>query len=124
MCNDDEKCRLCRSQHLNTFDDGPGDARPDNTAAIAALKAGDLAGVCKQAINVFESATALAGVRDIRRRMEACHPLCSQMTGSGSCVFAIFEDEKSADACREALEKDYPNTFVCVPCAGIDIPFA
>ena len=99
-------------------------ARPDNTAAIAALEAGDLPGVCRQAINVFESATELAGVADIRRRMEQFNPLCSQMTGSGSCVFAVFEDEKLANACLAALEKDYPNAVVCVPCGGIDIPFA
>lgn len=95
-------------------------ARPDNAAAIAALEQGDLAGVCRQAVNVFESATQLAGVADIRRRMEAFNPLCSQMTGSGSCVFAIFEDEDAADACLTELLNDYPTAFICHPCDGID----
>lgn len=90
-------------------------ARPDNAAAIQALEVGDLAGVCKQAINVFESATQLEGVKDIRRRMEKYHPLCSQMTGSGSCVFAIFDDSETAHKCLEELEKAYPSAFVCVP---------
>ena len=94
-------------------------ARPDNAAAIAALEAGDLPGVCKQAINVFESATELEGVKDIRRRMEQYQPLCSQMTGSGSCVFAIFEDEDAAEACLENLQADYPTAFICYPCGGI-----
>lgn len=94
-------------------------ARPDNTAAIKALENGDLAGVCQQAVNVFESATQLPGVQDIRRRMEQFNPLCSQMTGSGSCVFAIFEDEKIAKACLEDLQKDYPTAFVCSPCRGV-----
>ena len=94
-------------------------ARPDNAAAIKALDAGDLAGVCKQAINVFESATQLEGVRDIRRRMEAFHPLCSQMTGSGSCVFAIFDDIQTARACLDELQKDYPTAFLCGPGKGV-----
>ena len=94
-------------------------ARPDNTAAIAALKAGNLNGVCEQAVNVFESATRLEGVKNIRRRMEASHPLCSQMTGSGSCVFAVFTNPVAATDCQLALKKDYPSTFVCRPCAGI-----
>ena len=94
-------------------------ARPDNTAAIQALKEGDLAGVCAQAVNVFESATQLEGVRDIRRRMEQYAPLCSQMTGSGSCVFAIFADEAAAQACLADLHKDYPTATVCRPCGGI-----
>ena len=94
-------------------------ARPDNDAAIAALQAGDLQGVCAQAINVFESATELAGVKDIRRRMEQYNPLCSQMTGSGSCVFAIFDNDEAAEACVEDLKKDYPTAFICDPCEGI-----
>ena len=94
-------------------------ARPDNAAAIAALEAGDLPGVCAQAINVFEVATELEGVKDIRRRMAAFQPLCSQMTGSGSCVFAIFEDEDAAEACLENLQADYPTAFICYPCGGI-----
>lgn len=94
-------------------------ARPDNAAAIAALENGDLKGVCGQAVNVFEAATQLEGVLDIRRRMEQFHPLCSQMTGSGSCVFAIFEDEEAADACLEDLQANYPTAFLCYPCGGI-----
>ena len=94
-------------------------ARPDNAAAIAALKAGDLPGVCAQAVNVFESATELAGVKDIRRRMEQYNPLCSQMTGSGSCVFAIFDNDEAAEACVEDLKKDYPTAFICHPCDGV-----
>lgn len=93
--------------------------RPDHRAAIAALEAGDLAGVCRQAVNVFESATQLEGVADIRRRMETYHPLCSQMTGSGSCVFAVFEDENAAEACLEHLQADYPTAFICHPCDGV-----
>ncbi len=93
--------------------------RPDNAAAIAALEAGDLAGVCKQAVNVFETATRLQGVADIRQRMQTFSPLCSQMTGSGSCVFAIFEDSATAEACVVHLQKDYPTAFVCRPCDGI-----
>ena len=94
-------------------------ARPDNAAAITALERGDLAGVCAQAVNVFEAATQLEGVKDIRRRMEQHNPLCSQMTGSGSCVFAIFEDDASAQACLAELQTRYPTAFVCRPCGGV-----
>jgi 4-diphosphocytidyl-2C-methyl-D-erythritol kinase len=75
--------------------------------------------VCRQAVNVFEVATELDGVRDIRRRMEQYNPLCSQMTGSGSCVFAIFADEDAAEACLADLQTAYPTAFICYPCNGI-----
>ena len=94
-------------------------ARPDNAAAIAALEAGNLAGVCRQAVNVFESATRLEGVGDIRQRMEQYNPLCSQMTGSGSCVFALFEDKETAEACLADLQEEYPTAFRCSPCRGV-----
>lgn len=95
--------------------------RPDHEAVKMALCKRDLHALCAQAVNVFEDATELKGVKDIRRRMEAFAPLCSQMTGSGSCVFAIFEDEKAAKACVEELKKDYPTVFVCQPCDGVVI---
>ena len=86
---------------------------------MAALERGDLAGVCAQAVNVFEVATHLEGVADIRRRMQPFSPLCSQMTGSGSCVFAVFAAEEQAQACLDALQKHYPAAFICHPCQGI-----
>ena len=93
--------------------------RPDHEAVKRALCARDLPALCTQVINVFEDATELEGVKDIRRRMEAFAPLCSQMTGSGSCVFAIFEDEDTAKACLEELQKTYPTAFLCHPCEGV-----
>lgn len=92
--------------------------RPDHRAALTALEQGDLAGVCAQAINVFEAATHLEGVADIRRRMEAFSPLCSQMTGSGSCVFAVFASQERAEACLAAVQAVYPTAFLCHPCGG------
>ena len=94
---------------------------PDHGVVKQALAAGDLHALCGQAINVFDEATELAGVRDIRRRMDAFAPLCSQMTGSGSCVFAIFADEATATACVEELKTTYPTAFVCKPCDGVII---
>ena len=95
--------------------------RPDNAEAIACLYAGDLVGVCAQAVNVFEVATQLEGVRDIRRRMEAYSPLCSRMTGSGSCVFAVFADEEAAARCLDDLRQDLATAFLCRPCGGVVI---
>ncbi len=95
--------------------------RPDHEAVKTALCKRDLRALCQQAVNVFEVATELKGVKDIRRRMEAFSPLCSQMTGSGSAVFAVFEDEDAAKACVEELKTDYPTAFVCHPCDGVVI---
>ena len=94
---------------------------PDHTAALAALTAGDLPGVCRQVENVFEEVTALPGVQAIRQTMVTCSPLCSRMTGSGSAVFAVFADRQQAEACAARLENACPTVFLCRPCAGVEI---
>ncbi len=94
--------------------------RPDHTALLAALRQGDLAGVCRAGANVFEEALALSSVAAIRDRMAAHRPLLCQMTGSGSAVFAVFPPARAADAtaCRDDLARDWPGAFLCAPCAG------
>lgn len=100
------------------LDEAPVSVRPDNTAAVAALRRGDLDGMCREVCNVFEAATALDGVRAIRARMAAFSPLAAQMTGSGSAVFALFSEQAQAQACAEALAREFPVAFVCRPCDG------
>lgn len=100
------------------LDAAPMTARPDNAAATAALRQGDLVGVCKAMSNVFEAATALDGVCAIRARMATFSPLSSMMTGSGSAVFAVFTDEKTANDCAKMLAREFPTAFVCRPCRG------
>ena len=100
------------------IDREPITRHPDNRAVRDALCRGDLGAVCAEVFNVFEPATALDGVLAIRRRMEEFSPLASQMTGSGSAVFAIFDDADRATACADALAQEQPVAFVCRPCDG------
>lgn len=100
------------------LDNAPISQHPDNVAVANALSRGDLDGVCAGVFNVFEPATAIDGVTVIRRRMAQFHPLASQMTGSGSAVFAIFDNADKAQACADALGRDFPVAFTCRPCDG------
>lgn len=100
------------------LDRAPIANHPDHPAMLAALRRGDLDGVCAGVFNVFEPATALDGVLTIRRQMEQFSPLASQMTGSGSAVFAIFDDAERAKACADTLAREHPVAFVCRPCDG------
>ena len=100
------------------LDRAPMLIHPDNCAVRDALSQGDLGGVCAGVFNVFEPATALDGVTAIRRRMAQFSPLASQMTGSGSAVFAIFDDADRAQACADALAGEFPVAFVCRPSRG------
>lgn len=103
------------------IDREPLASRPNHALAIPAWEQGDLLGVCRQVYNVFEPATAIAGVQAIRQVMEGYGPLAAQMTGSGSAVFAIFDDENVAQACCRTLAAEFPVAFVCRPCSGCRI---
>ncbi len=100
------------------LDRAPIPQHPDNPAVVDALHRGDLGSVCAGVFNVFEPATAIDGVAAIRRRMTEFSPLASQMTGSGSAVFAIFDNAAQAGACADALAGEFPVAFVCRPCGG------
>ena len=102
-----------------TLDSSPVRHRPDHPAALAALQENDPAALWKQVINVFEPALALPGVAAIRREMADFAPLASQMTGSGSAVFGLFDDPQTAQRCAAQLSDRFPVAFVCTPCAGM-----
>lgn len=100
------------------IDSRPIERYAGHPAMLDAMRAGDLYGICRGVYNVFEPATAIDGVRVLRERMAAYAPLAVQMTGSGSAVFAVFDDDAAALACADALQGDYAYARVCRPCGG------
>lgn len=83
---------------------------PDNAGLIEALRAGDLAGVCRRMYNVFEDVDdrRLRTVKEIKSRLLDCGALGAVMTGTGSAVFGVYRpgalpDDKTI----RALRKEY-----------------
>lgn len=82
--------------------------RPDTQGAIAALEAGDLAGVARRMYNVFEDALPErqhARVNDIKNVLIQCGALGASMSGTGPTAFGLFDDEGLAQEARERLEE-------------------
>ena len=85
-------------------------------AAVDALQRADFAALEATLSNDFDEPVAaaypdVARARAALARAGAARPLLS---GSGSCVFALFENEAAARACREALDGDgVAAAFVC-----------
>jgi 4-diphosphocytidyl-2-C-methyl-D-erythritol kinase len=90
---------------------------PDNDAMEQAIISGDAGAIAKEIYNVFDPVVSedhpeIEHIKGICR----CHgALAVQMTGSGSVVFAVMPDQKSAEAARMELEKTYPQAFVAEP---------
>ena len=90
---------------------------PDNDAMEAAIAACDLTSIAREIYNVFDPVVSedhpeISHIKDV---CNAHGALASQMTGSGSVVFAIMPDEKSAQNVMEELKKTYSQVFLCEP---------
>ena len=82
---------------------------PDTNGIISALESGDLTKLSRRMYNVFEDVPdrKLGTISAIKSTMLDCGALGSIMTGTGSAVFGIFPDEKSAENACEELKKEY-----------------
>ena len=79
--------------------------RPDTQGAVAALEAGDLAGVARRLYNVFENALPerqRTRVNDIKNTMIQCGALGASMSGTGPTAYGLFDDKSAA---RQAVER-------------------
>lgn len=90
-------------------------SRPDTDGAIAALKAGDLAGVARRMYNVFEDALPerqRARVAGIKKVLIECGALGANMSGSGPTAFGIFDDRALAEEAFRQLDHKGQETFL------------
>ncbi len=93
---------------------------PDTVGILNALGQGQLKEICRRMYNVFEDVDdrRLRTVSEIKSLMLDSGALGAIMTGTGSAVFGIFQQEDKAEIASELLKKDY--NFACtakpVPC--------
>ncbi len=78
----------------------PLNKHPETAKALLALKRGDLSSLSGLLFNALEPVTGAMApeIAQIKAGLIARGALGASMTGSGSCVFGVFQDEKSACA--------------------------
>ncbi len=92
--------------------------RPDTAGVVAALGAGDLAGVARRMYNVFEDVLErrrAAEIGAIKAALIDCGALGTSMSGSGPSVFGLFDRLDSAQAACARLRESYRDVFLCGP---------
>ena len=97
--------------------------RPDTKGVISAIVNGDVRGMAMRMHNVFEevlqtgrdTVNAAKGILYDNGALGAC------MTGTGSAVFGVFDEEKKAQSAVSALKAEYPEVFLCRPTPEIKI---
>lgn len=80
---------------------------PDNNRFLYAAVHSDYHDMCRYGANVFEQAVEVYDRADIKSIMRSNGAGLSMMTGSGSAVFGIFNDESEAKKCFEILKEKY-----------------
>lgn len=103
-----------------TYDKLQGIKHPDIDMLVNAINNGEkFSSLCG---NVLELTAFLATVDEIKETMIELGAENSVMTGSGSAVFGIFDNEKLAEKCCENLKKSGLFATVSVPTeCGIEI---
>lgn len=99
------------------IDASPIKAHPDTAGIIKALHEGKLTDICRRMYNVFETVDdrRMRTVSEIKNKLLDFGALGSIMTGTGSAVFGIFNNEASAEKAKAELKKDYRFCYVAEP---------
>ena len=92
---------------------------PDTPGLLQAMEQGRLREICMRMYNVFEDVPdrRMRTVREIKGTLLDHGALGAMMTGTGSAVFGVFDDEEKAGAARAVLGKEYRFCAVAKPVA-------
>ena len=90
------------------LDSAPVRIHPDTQGLLAAVEAGDLHALCRRMYNVFEEVDdrRLRTVAELKGRLLDHKALGAMMTGTGSAVFGVFQEEGCAREACEALRRE------------------
>ena len=91
---------------------------PDCDRQEAAIRAGDLPGLCAAAGNALEHCSGATETPAIRALLDEHGARTSLMTGSGAAVFGVFDAEDKAQAAAEALRARYKQVYLARPDRG------
>lgn len=90
---------------------------PDTAGLLDALARGELQSVAMRMYNVFEDVlpSKPGNVAEIKRTLLNCGALGAVMTGTGSAVFGLFDDERAAKSAKAQLSAQYADVFLAKP---------
>lgn len=90
---------------------------PDNDAMEQAIRHGDLSAIAREIYNIFDPVVSEdhPEIGHIKALCNAHGAMASQMTGSGSVVYALMPDVQSAEKAMAELKKNYLQVFIAEP---------
>ncbi len=87
----------------------------DTAAFVDTLENSGIKDMCAGMFNALEFAAQEEQIENAKKKLNAAGALGSLMTGSGSAVFGVFEDNKKAQYALGEIKKDYAQAWICDP---------
>ena len=95
------------------YDKNPIKARPEPEKLLNALKNGNLTEAAGELYNIFELLDNVQAIEEIKQALTNAGALGAALSGSGSAVYGIFPERKTALFAADKL--DYPIRIVTEP---------
>ncbi len=95
---------------------------PQTDAAVAAIRRGDVGALCGLMSNVLQAVSGRLRpeIFRIRRELLRYGATAALMSGSGSCVFGVFTDERGAAEAARHMPHTRNIRFICRTVQGYD----
>lgn len=105
---------LSTKKVFTIYDNNPCRGKVDNTKLIKAMQEKDIEEIKNNMHNCLQNTAKILNneVGQILDMLKTHGAIKAMLTGSGSAVYGIFKDRKSADTAREKLKNEYKNTKV------------
>ena len=115
ICRPDYSCST--PEIYRRWDKQKRPEHPDHDGFLSSLEKGDLRGITRRLFNVFEGLLPerSGDILEIKNLMYDNGSLGASMTGTGSVIFGIFENESNAKSAADQLCAMGLKAMVCAP---------
>jgi 4-diphosphocytidyl-2-C-methyl-D-erythritol kinase len=86
-----------------------------NKTLIESINEQNIHKIAQNLFNSFEEASFFEKISEIKQQFLKLGALGTGMSGSGSAIFAIFNDKAIAESCLFNFKKNYENLYLCEP---------
>ena len=95
------------------YDENPTTPYNKTRQYIDKLKKNGIIYASEDMYNIFTVLYSDKGIDDIKAELINYGAVASEMTGSGSVVYGIFENQEKAEKAKAELNRKYENIFIC-----------
>lgn len=106
---------LSTAEAYAKYDENPTEINPHYADFVSSIVCGSLSECAGYISNVFTEIYHDSRIEEMKTDLLESGAVISEMTGSGSVVFGVFESEETAVDAKNILSGKYPNVFMTRP---------